>query len=67
MNKIISISMITVFLFGCSEKKPDVNAENCKIENIEKIKSEDIRKSFATECFNGPGVKRGGTKTYTGY
>jgi len=30
---------------------PEVNEENCLIENIEKIKDKEIKQSFATKCF----------------
>lgn len=43
---------------GCSEKTPKVNNENCKIQNIGKIKDAETRAIFAEKCFqNGEIVK----------
>lgn len=50
--KKLGILFFGVFLItGCSEKIPQVNDENCKTENISKIKDDLKRATFAEKCF----------------
>lgn len=48
------------FLSACSEKMPEVNDENCKIENINSIKDDAIRAAFSSKCFRSGEVKATG-------
>jgi entry exclusion lipoprotein TrbK len=57
MMKIIKFQVLLLaFLFiglaGCGKSElPEVNDENCKRDNIKKIKDDELRKKFATDCF----------------
>ncbi len=56
-------AIFVAFLAGCNqppaepEPMPVLNAENCKPENIAKIKNEATREQFATTCLRLPGFK----------
>lgn len=47
---------LAVLMTGCdktSEKQtmPEVNEENCKPENIDKIKNKEMQQEFSSKCF----------------
>lgn len=56
-------ALLAALLGGCNkaptepEHMPELNAENCKPENIAKIKNEATREQFATTCLRLPGFK----------
>jgi entry exclusion lipoprotein TrbK len=57
MKKIIKFQVLLLaFLFiglaGCGKSElPEVNEENCKRDNVRKIKDDDHRREFAEACF----------------
>jgi entry exclusion lipoprotein TrbK len=57
------VALLAALLAGCNkppaepEHMPELNAENCKPENIAKIKNEATREQFATTCLRLPGFK----------
>lgn len=45
------IALLGFFLTGCFEEEmPEVNNENCKTENILKIKSKSLQQEFSSQC-----------------
>jgi entry exclusion lipoprotein TrbK len=56
-------ALLATLLAGCNkvpaepEQMPELNAENCKPDNIAKIKNEAAREQFATTCLRLPGFK----------
>lgn len=54
MKKLGLILLFTFFVSACSEKMPEVNDENCKRENIAKIKDDFARANFSDKCFSYP-------------
>lgn len=56
-------AFVAVMGAGCdqppaeTERMPELNAENCKPENIAKIQNEATREQFATTCLRLPGFK----------
>ena len=55
MKKISLVIIISISLTGCFakegiEKMPTVNDENCKFENIKKIKDKKTREKFSALC-----------------
>ncbi|MDC4516604.1 entry exclusion lipoprotein TrbK [Acinetobacter baumannii] len=57
---ILAIICSSTLFLACSEKIPEVNDENCKSENIEKIKDDTLRAEFSTKCFRSGEVKATG-------
>jgi entry exclusion lipoprotein TrbK len=54
---------------GCSsgaggENIPEANAENCKQENIEKIRDKAAREAFASKCFRSGKFEPSPNKTW---
>ncbi len=49
----IKIVLWTAFMAvaGCNSAMPEVNDENCKVENIRKIEDKEMRQEFADRCF----------------
>lgn len=53
----IALAVAALCLFGCNKKPlPEVNNENCTIENIKKIKDKESRQEFSSLCFRRPGA-----------
>lgn len=53
---LILTATLSVLMAGCdntSEKQvmPEVNEENCKPENIDKIKNKKMQQEFGARCF----------------
>jgi len=53
---LILTATLSTLMAGCdntSEKQalPEVNEENCKPENIDKIKSKEMQQEFSNRCF----------------
>ncbi len=47
--------ILTLILAGCDRSRadiplPEVNEENCKPENTSRIKNEEIRNKYITQC-----------------
>lgn len=65
MKKLGLILFFTFFVSACSEKMPEVNDENCKRENIAKIKDDFARANFSDKCFSRGTVQdTGSNKEY---
>lgn len=58
---LLALAAVTMFSMGGCTQNPDaptVNDENCKPENIAKIKDENTRTQFAAKCeTHGTGFK----------
>ena len=68
---IASIFLAAALLAGCNDDTetlvaalPDVNAENCKQENIQKIEPEDKRQEFAGQCLRRNSYKESEPKQW---
>ncbi|MDR0440938.1 MAG: entry exclusion lipoprotein TrbK [Candidatus Accumulibacter sp.] len=50
--KFIAMAMVAILLVGCDKAPtmPEVNAENCNIEKINKIKDKETKQNFAHLC-----------------
>ena len=47
-------TLVVVLVSGCDRRPtmPEVNDENCKLENIEKIADTATRQEFGSKCFH---------------
>jgi entry exclusion lipoprotein TrbK len=59
MRKITTFFLLFGFfaLVGCSEQPeqftmPEVNDENCRLNNLNKLEPEELRRKFAALCLN---------------
>ncbi|WP_417519374.1 entry exclusion lipoprotein TrbK [Marinobacter sp.] len=51
LYKFVVISFTATILTGCfGDKKPEVNEENCKVENILSIEEISLREELARKC-----------------
>lgn len=60
---------IAAFVSGCDKKPaagtlPDVNDENCKLENIKRIKDKGMQQEFAGKCARRGGSTRSEPRTW---
>lgn len=52
LERVVIFFGVILLVAGCSDRMPEVNKENCKIQNINKIKDEATRASFSEKCFH---------------
>lgn len=52
LERMVIFFGVILLVVGCSDRMPEVNKENCKIQNINKIKDEATRASFSEQCFH---------------
>ncbi len=56
-NAVALATVLATLVAGCSRKPLEVNEENCKIENVQKIEDKEMRQEFGGRCF----MRGGGT------
>lgn len=48
---LIGLMAVATLTTACSEQMPKVNDETCKVENIQKIKDQELKEQFSSQCF----------------